>query len=95
MRVCHFCKSEISSTYTIGYASECPSCSRPLKICLNCRHYDPHAYHECTEGVEERVHDKDRANFCDYFSMRESGKTTQSTRSDEARSKFNSLFNDE
>lgn len=80
---------------TIGHASTCAGCGRPLKVCLNCRFYDPNAYHECKEDIPEPVIYKDQANFCDFFVMAESSGKEQIKSRQEARSRFLSLFNDE
>lgn len=79
----------------IGHATVCPSCGRPLKVCLNCRYYDPNAYHECLEDIEEPVFDKDLANFCDFFVMKETSENGHASTKEEARSRFFSLFTDE
>lgn len=34
---------------------------------MNCTHYEPARYNECTEPVADRVVDKEKGNFCDYF----------------------------
>ncbi|MDD2297040.1 MAG: hypothetical protein WCS59_01760 [Sphaerochaetaceae bacterium] len=95
MSSCHFCKTEIPATMIVGHASVCSFCGRPLKVCLNCRFYDPNAYHECREEIDEPVIYKDLANFCDFFVLKEStGKKKQETQ-EEARLRFLSLFNDE
>jgi hypothetical protein len=38
---------------------------------LNCRFHDPDAYNQCRETPAERVVDKDRSNFCEYFVFRD------------------------
>ena len=51
------------------YAREnvCPKCHKATHCCKNCRFYSPGKHNDCDEPVAERVTDKDRANFCDYF----------------------------
>lgn len=39
-----------------------------MRCCLNCRFHDIASYNDCAEPSAERVLEKDRANFCDYFS---------------------------
>ncbi|WP_422480274.1 hypothetical protein [Pleomorphochaeta sp. DL1XJH-081] len=95
MSSCHFCGTEIDSTMIIGHASICSNCGRPLKVCLNCRFYDPNAYHECREDIDEPVMYKDLANYCEYFVMKESSDKESIKKQQEARSRFFSLFNDE
>lgn len=46
---------------------ECPNCRRQTHVCRNCRFYRPGLHNDCQEPVAERVQDKTRANFCDYF----------------------------
>ena len=51
------------------YAREnrCPGCQKATHACRNCRFYAPGRANECLEPLVERVVDKERANFCDYF----------------------------
>ena len=95
MSSCHFCGTEVSSTVTIGHGSTCAFCGKPLKVCFNCRFYDPNAYHECREDIDEPVIYKDLANFCDFFVMKEASDKDQVKSQQEARSRFFSLFKDE
>lgn len=65
-----------------------------MKICMNCLHYDPSAYHECREPLAELVQDKLKANFCDYFTPggnRE--KPSTGSKEKNAKKKFEDLFN--
>jgi hypothetical protein len=32
-----------------------------------CKFYDPKVYNECHESNADRIVDKEKANFCDYF----------------------------
>lgn len=66
MAGCAFCGQDLGEG-PFGRRDECPRCGRDVHCCLNCRFYDPHAANECREPQAERVLDKDRANFCDYF----------------------------
>lgn len=50
-----------------GRRDECPKCHSDVHACKNCKHYDVKAYNECREPQADRVQEKDRANFCDYF----------------------------
>jgi hypothetical protein len=73
MKTCFSCKKGLDITERPGRGDACPFCSSDLKVCLNCRFYDKSAYNECREPQAERVVEKGRANFCDYFEFRESG----------------------
>ncbi len=91
---CHHCGAELeySSRDTIGRREECPSCSADLHVCLNCAHYDPGSYNECRESQAERVVDKERSNFCDFFQLSSDDKATGNTEKDEALKKLDDLF---
>ena len=54
----------------IGRREVCPGCGADLRCCLNCAFHDPGAYNQCREPQAERVLDKDRGNFCDWFRFR-------------------------
>ena len=64
---CFHCKKALNITAKPGRGEECTSCGADLKVCLNCRFFEPGSYNECREGNAERVLVKDRANFCDFF----------------------------
>jgi hypothetical protein len=38
-----------------------------------CKFFDSRVYNECTEPNAERVVDKEKANFCDYFTLSAGG----------------------
>ena len=80
--------------------TECPRCSQPLKVCLNCTFYEKGLQWDCRESIAEPVRDKERANFCDYFRLRE-GPGDQAgeqagglprQRAEQARDSFDKLF---
>ena len=64
---CFSCKKELSFSGTIGRREECPHCRADVHVCKNCNFYDSKAYNECREPSADVVREKDRANFCDYF----------------------------
>jgi len=68
MYICHACKKRIEIADNVGRTETCPFCDADLHCCLNCRYYDAGAYNQCSESQAERVLDKDRSNFCDFFS---------------------------
>src|SRR6202035_5458617 len=67
---CFHCGREIVFQDRVGFRELCPQCDRPLHACLNCGFYDPAYNNQCRETQAERVVDKDRANFCEYFRPR-------------------------
>jgi hypothetical protein len=72
MRRCAACKKEIAADRFIGRQEQCPYCKADLHCCLNCVFYSPGAYNDCKESQAERVLDKARSNFCDFFSFKNS-----------------------
>lgn len=71
MKRCFSCKGALKAGARPGRAESCPFCGRDLKVCLNCSLYDPKAANECRETAADKVIDKDRANFCEFFSFKE------------------------
>src|SRR4051812_20915490 len=45
----------------------CENCRRDTHVCKNCEHYDPTYNNLCRESSADRVVEKERSNFCDYF----------------------------
>lgn len=72
MKICQSCKKEIPGDTPIGRQTQCPFCGADLHVCLNCVFYEPGVYNNCRESQAERVLDKSRSNFCDYFRFRNS-----------------------
>lgn len=68
---CWKCGKALSDTYKImvGRSDTCPSCRADLRCCKMCQFYDPKAYNECKESNADRIVDKEKANFCDYYKI--------------------------
>lgn len=50
-----------------GRGDICPGCRRDTRVCRNCQHWDPKMNNECKEPSADRVVEKEKSNFCDYF----------------------------
>ena len=50
-----------------GRQDTCKKCGKDTRVCRNCIHFDPAAHNLCHEPQADRVVEKERANFCDYF----------------------------
>jgi hypothetical protein len=88
---CAFCKKDLEFTGIISRADTCPHCARYLRCCKQCKFYDPRSYNECKEVMAERIVDKERPNFCDFFSLK--GPTNESQKQvEEAKRKLEALF---
>ncbi len=71
---CAFCGKQISIVDKVGRRDTCPNCGGDLKCCKQCNFYQPNAYNECKEVIAERIVDKERANFCDYYLAKNSSR---------------------
>ena len=94
MSACYFCGASIDVKTRIVRDSECPSCGRDLHACVQCRHFDRNAHNMCREPQAEWVTDRERRNFCEYFSLNPApGKGgAGKDRASSARSKLDQLF---
>ncbi len=64
---CWHCAADLTP-FDYGRADTCRSCGRDTKVCRNCTHYEAGIHNDCREPQAERVVEKERSNFCDYFS---------------------------
>lgn len=96
MSYCYACGYQFPDEMNVYRSTECPSCKRDVKVCLNCKFYSRGSNMDCREHISEPVIDKDKANFCDYFKLGGSssggGSSNKVDKADKARSEFNSLF---
>jgi polyferredoxin len=92
--ICFSCGVEIITAQAPGRREECHKCGADLHVCRNCMFYDRTAYNECRESAAEVVKEKDRSNFCDFFSPRVavSGLKTEAEKAQEIRAKAEALF---
>jgi len=89
---CFHCSRQIQLRQRIGFREMCPQCERPLHVCLNCDFYDAAFNNQCREPQAERVVDKDRANFCEYFAPRNASRPQTSSAVNSARAHLENLF---
>jgi len=66
MPACWSCGKEIELNQ-FHRQDSCLSCGRDTHVCKNCDHYDRAYNNECRESSADRVVEKERSNFCDYF----------------------------
>lgn len=89
---CHHCAKEVVISDRVGRGDTCPFCNADAHCCLNCSFYDTGAYNECREPNAERVLEKDRANFCDYFEFALDRKPGPSNKELDAKARLEALF---
>ena len=53
----------------LGRELRCRACGKDLHVCRQCTYYDTSKGKSCAEPVADEVRDKERANFCGYFTL--------------------------
>jgi hypothetical protein len=71
MKKCHACSKGLEIKTPVGRRESCPFCGSDLHCCLNCVFYAMGNYNDCREPQAERVIEKNRGNFCDFFVFRD------------------------
>jgi hypothetical protein len=93
MRACHVCGKGVEGSGRIGREDVCSHCRADLHCCLNCRFFDEYAQNKCRESSAEWVSDREKNNFCDYFSFRDSAEAGRREKErQDARAKLEALF---
>ena len=92
MKKCHKCLKDLEIKTPVGRKDACPSCGSDLRCCLNCIFHEPGAYNECREPQAERVVEKERSNFCDYFVFMDTDSKWEPAVKQMDRDKLESLF---
>lgn len=93
MKLCHRCGDELRRLDRVSRSDTCPHCGSYLHSCLNCSLHDPSAHNQCREPQSEYVSDREKANFCDFFTFRESeAGGYREDESDKARKAWEGLF---
>ena len=90
MIACYQCQNEIELSERVGRKDTCPFCGADLHCCRNCKFYDESAHNQCKEPNSDWVSDRERSNFCDYFSFADKAKETPEA--DIARVRAEALF---
>ena len=87
---CWNCGTELTAL-DYGRSDICRKCGRDTKVCKGCSFFDPMANNQCHESQAERVVDKERSNFCDYFRP-SAGRGSGATSRDAMKSAAEALF---
>lgn len=69
MANCYSCNAKfyISKGSTVSRRDSCQSCAADIRVCKNCEFYDVSSYNECREPQANRITEKEKSNFCDFF----------------------------
>jgi len=88
---CYRCGATLRFDGPIGRRSTCPDCDADLHSCLNCKHYDESAAHECREPHADHLVDKEASNACELFQLGD-GASRRRKSSRAAREQLGALF---
>jgi hypothetical protein len=91
---CHLCGAQLDVHEPVARDAECPNCGGDQRCCRNCRHFDPNFHNSCRETEADMVEDKERRNFCEFFSFSREpfAPAAAHPRAAEARAKLEGLF---
>jgi len=72
--MCWYCGEAVTDPEPIGRSLRCNTCGKDLRSCKNCRFFLPSSSGassrgDCRETSAEPQSDRERANFCDWFSL--------------------------
>ncbi|MCD1653487.1 hypothetical protein K7J14_02085 [Treponema zuelzerae] len=97
--MCWKCGAAIVADGVISRSMRCSACESDVRSCRNCAFYSPGSFHDCAERAEDGIVDKERANFCDSFSLNPAFKKPHvplvkgtGEKAEKARDAFDSLF---
>ncbi len=92
MNICTSCNKQIDIDKYFSRKSTCPQCGGDLHICLNCRFYSETSHNKCLETKAEFQRSRDRANFCDYFTFKESASSSTDETKEDVLRRLDDLF---
>ena len=90
---CYKCSGALSDSFKVmvSRSDTCSHCMADIRCCKMCIFYDPKVYNECRESNADRITEKEKANFCDYYKFGPGGDTADKQRQD-ALAKAAALF---
>jgi hypothetical protein len=96
--MCWYCGSPVTDPEPIGRSARCYDCGKDLRSCKNCRFFLSGSRGDCRESAAEPQQDKERANFCDWFSLdkkyrsQSTGQPNEMKKAETSRAAFDNLF---
>jgi len=92
--VCWKCGASVADLpLPLSRLAECPRCRAYLHACRLCEFFDPRVTSQCREERAEEVHDKEHANFCEWFRPRPNAhRPPDEGKTRDAKSKLDALF---
>jgi len=91
--VCWKCGAALAELpLPLSRLAECPACRAYLHVCRACLHFSSGIPKQCDEEDAEEVKEKERPNFCDYFTPNPRAYRRGNIKSQAAKSTLDSLF---
>lgn len=68
---CYKCQTvlDLTTESKVSRQEECPKCFANIHCCKMCFFYEPKSYNECKEPVAQRIVEKEKNNFCEFFKL--------------------------
>ena len=88
---CYGCGGTPRIDGPVGRRTTCPTCDADLHSCINCRHYDESAAHQCREPHADHIVEKEQSNACDLFQLGD-GASRRRGSSKTAKDRLRALF---
>lgn len=89
---CHKCKNELVFDVKLQRADTCTHCGVDLHCCKNCEHWDPSAHNQCKEHIAEYIPEREKANFCSFFTFRNGAPEDTALRVNKSKAALDALF---
>jgi hypothetical protein len=93
MLKCYKCECDIKvdNNINIHRSETCEKCYTDIRVCKMCTFHDVSSYNECREPSANRITDKEKANFCDFFRV-SGGQSSEKDAKQKALDAANALF---
>ena len=94
---CYKCRNEIEFIVKVGVIvgrlDTCNHCTAYMHVCRNCRFHDPDVHNECRIPEADFIRDREAANFCNVFEIRQLDEAPPADDSvDAAKAKLEDMF---
>ncbi|HRW58766.1 MAG TPA: hypothetical protein P5048_04020 [Chlamydiales bacterium] len=88
--ICPHCKKEMEIS-KIHFRSECPFCETNLHSCRFCKYFSPGKPNDCMILNTDPIYDRDKYNFCEEFSFKNSMEQAHKSKNEIEKSLFDDL----
>jgi len=89
---CHHCGNEVVMEVKLQRQDLCIHCGFDLHCCKNCEYWDISAHNQCKEHIAEYIPDREKANFCTFFTLRDGKAEDNSSRIESSKARLDALF---